>query len=110
MTPINSYLCSCIANCHSRLPCIQLVSPYLNEKRIHNRDIALIRMAIIVSVLRDQVADPMFAEFGLKMECGSFLSHLLKLRDLISKQKIDRFDHALAEKTIYEVLFSFMNS
>lgn len=70
---------------------------------MHNRDIALIRLAITVSILRDQVVDPMFAEFGLKMECNQFSSYLTTIREIIENQKIDVFDHAAAGKVIYEV-------
>ena len=101
--PINQYLTNCIANAHGNLPCIRLVKPYLNEYKIHNRDIALIRLTIIVLILRDQVADPLFAEFGLKLECGLFNSYLSSLQAIIAKQKIDRFDHSANASILYDV-------
>lgn len=71
---------------------------------MHNRDIALIRLAITVSILRNEVCNPMFAEFGLKLEPLKFANTLTLIQTIIGKQKIDRFDHAAAFNTIYEVL------
>lgn len=70
---------------------------------MHNRDIALIRLAISISILRNEVVDPMFSEFGLRLECHKFSSFCSNIQSIIQKQKIDRFDHSSAFNTIYEV-------
>ena len=82
------------------------MKPYLSGQsiRIHNRDIALIRLAITLSILQDQVVNTLFPEFMLKMECKKFGEYISMMKQKVESQRIDKLDHSIQGPLLMEVL------